>query len=379
MKNKKKKILINYLGRNNAGPVIAWNMAKGLAEAGYSVYAVLADSISNRKLWDSSKWIEEICYVHTYSNKCEFVLSSLSFFLFKKYKIKKFFKNIEFDFIINPMHHFWSCTICELFSESSIVTLCHDPNPHKGEKKFETKRTQRLMRMSKDIFVLSKCFIPVVKEKYSMSEKHIHYMPLGRMNYNTFDTASEKRKGNFYSSDKVNFLFFGRIEDYKGLDVLANAYEEVYKYNQNITLTIAGNGNFSRYQEAYNCLNNVKIVNKYIPDEEVIQYFKGENIVTIIPYTTATQSGVIPIALEYGTIIIASSTGGLLEQLNDGKIGYLFETGNAVDLANKMQYVITHKDEWEMQRKLMKEHMERLSWNNLMKEFMQKIEKEEVQ
>ena len=98
--------------------------------------------------------------------------------------------------------------------------------------------------------------------------------------------------------------------------------------------------------------------------------FSGPNIIAIIPYLDATQSGVIPIAYEYETPIIASNTGGLKEQLDNGKIGLLFEAGNAAELAQKMEYIMDNKDEFNRQAELIRTFRESLNWDALAKKLL---------
>lgn len=50
-------------------------------------------------------------------------------------------------------------------------------------------------------------------------------------------------------------------------------------------------------------------------DEEVESIFSGENLVAVLPYLDATQSGVVLTAMDYGVPVIATDTGGLSEQI----------------------------------------------------------------
>ena len=93
----------------------------------------------------------------------------------------------------------------------------------------------------------------------------------------------------------------------------------------------------------------------------------------MIPYLDATQSGVIPIAYEYEIPIIASNTGGLREQLDDGRIGLLFEAGNEKDLAMQMEYIMDNKIEFDRQAELIKKFRETLNWDVLARQLLKKL------
>lgn len=150
----------------------------------------------------------------------------------------------------------------------------------------------------------------------------------------------------------INFLFFGRIEKYKGIQLLAKAYKElVQTHSLNITLTIAGSGNLAEYREEFRNIPNVTIINRYIPDNEIGQYFSIPNTIVVLPYIDASQSGVIPIALEYNTPIIASETGGLKEQLNNGEIGIFCKVNDINSLKEKWHGAYTIRENLKKNKK----------------------------
>ena len=196
-------------------------------------------------------------------------------------------------------------------------------------------------------------------------------MPHGRMG--DYKKNQNKSLDLRYDKNKLNFLFFGRIEEYKGLRVLAEAYKKLSEENENVTLTIAGSGDFSKYEEDFKDIRNVTIINRYIKDEEVGSFFDGSNVVTILPYLDATQSGVIPIALEYNTPIIASDTGGIREQLNNGRIGILFNSGDSTELYEKMKQLIVNKEIISEEKKKMYGYLECLEWKVVTKKLLESL------
>ena len=84
-----------------------------------------------------------------------------------------------------------------------------------------------------------------------------------------------------------------------------------------------------------------------------------------MPYLDATQSGVIPIAMEYESIVIASNTGGLSEQVKDKETGYLFEPGDSDDLYRKMKYVMENYDNQDVIIDNARKYIKSLSWDAL--------------
>lgn len=142
-------------------------------------------------------------------------------------------------------------------------------------------------------------------------------------------------------------LFFGKVRKYKGLESLLAAMPKVLSRVQCELLVI---GEFydsvQKYQQLIRELgidNNVRIENRYVPNEEVPAIF-GRADVLVLPYISATQSGVARIALSNGLPIIASETGGLAEAIIEGFNGMLFPPADSSALADRIvQYFLTNR------------------------------------
>jgi len=77
---------------------------------------------------------------------------------------------------------------------------------------------------------------------------------------------------------------------------------------------------------------SVHIDDRYAPNEEVAEIFNRADVL-VLPYLSATQSGVARVALSNGLPIIASRTGGLLEVVQENINGLLFPPGDSDALA----------------------------------------------
>lgn len=118
-------------------------------------------------------------------------------------------------------------------------------------------------------------------------------------------------------------LFFGLIREYKGLDILLEAWHKVH--HDGLRLIVAGEfyDDRERYEQALSALGSSVILHdRFIPDEEVRYYFSVADAV-VLPYRSATQSGVTQIAYNFGTPIIVTNVGGLAEIVPDDKVGYV--------------------------------------------------------
>lgn len=121
-------------------------------------------------------------------------------------------------------------------------------------------------------------------------------------------------------------LFFGYIRHYKGLDILIRAMA-ILNREMEYHLLVAGEcyENPSAYHELIEQLglrDRVVFRNAYIPNEEVCLWF-GASDVVVLPYRSATQSGILQMASGFGKPAIATDVGGLGEFLEDGQTGIL--------------------------------------------------------
>ena len=359
------RIMIEYIGYKEAGPVIALGIMKGLAENNIDVNAILLDKIENKADFNELFSKDNIYFIKETPSKKRIISSVINTF-YELFCIKAKFKNKKYDYLIrifiNPLDDIYSMFI----KKNHVVNIIHDPKPHLGTPEKEKKKYINLLKKTKEAIVLTKSFKKQISEEYGIPEDLIYFMRLGKMSTN------KQCKKCFYSkNDPINFLFFGRIEEYKGLNVLAEAYSMLnVNYDDDYSLTIAGSGNFNEYTKQYNELKNVILINRYILETEIEKLFIKPNTVVILPYTDASQSGVIPLAFQYGVPVIASKTGGLFEQLFDGEVGLFFNPKDAKSLYNLMIKFIEDKEIWATQAKKMNEYNYRFEWREVTKELL---------
>ena len=133
---------------------------------------------------------------------------------------------------------------------------------------------------------------------------------------------------------KKTLLFFGFIRDYKGLDLLIQAMDIL---DDNYQLIIAGEvyGSFDKYQvliDNSTAKNRIALYNQYIGDNEVADYFSAADV-CILPYKSATQSGITSIANHYNLPIIATNVGGLKETIHHQKTGWIVDSPSVKEIA----------------------------------------------
>jgi glycosyltransferase involved in cell wall biosynthesis len=143
------------------------------------------------------------------------------------------------------------------------------------------------------------------------------------------------------TGDRLHLLFFGFVRPYKGLDVAIDAMELLQAKGRGHRLTIVGQfwEPVEKWQDdiARRGLTDVIDLRPgYVTDSEVSGILAAHDAL-LLPYRSASQSGVVPAALVAGRPVVASDVAGISEAITDGVNGTLAEPGNAESLADAIE------------------------------------------
>jgi glycosyltransferase involved in cell wall biosynthesis len=135
-------------------------------------------------------------------------------------------------------------------------------------------------------------------------------LPIFQFASQTTLTKAAAREFLSLPKDKSILLFFGFIRPYKGLSYLIDALGQLAEHPSHPFLAIAGEfwEDPTGYQNQIDRLglkNDVRIENRYLPDEEAILWFRAADLF-VAPYIGGTQSAALRLALGYGLPVIAS-------------------------------------------------------------------------
>ena len=122
-------------------------------------------------------------------------------------------------------------------------------------------------------------------------------------------------------------MFFGLIRDYKGLDMLLRAWAKWMPEGRKLLIA----GEFYTSRESYLALidelglkDRVVLHDRFIADDDVRYYFSAADCL-VLPYRSATQSGVTQIAYNFSVPMLVTNVGGLPEIVPDGRVGLVCE------------------------------------------------------
>ncbi len=143
-----------------------------------------------------------------------------------------------------------------------------------------------------------------------------------------------------------NIYYVGRLEIYKGIDVLIKAMPSVLDKIPQVKLYIIGEGDYK--DELISMVASLMLKSKIqflgkISHGELERYYANSDIV-IIPSVWPEAFGNVGIeAMSVGRPVIASRVGGIPEWLDDGKTGFLIEPGNSEQIAEKVIQLLSNK------------------------------------
>jgi glycosyltransferase involved in cell wall biosynthesis len=215
---------------------------------------------------------------------------------------------------------------------AKVISLLHNVIPH--EKRFGDIALLRYFLKQNDGFgVMSESVRNDLLSLNPSAQYFFHGLPL----YNHFGNAVEPITAKIdlgIPLDKKVLLFFGFIRDYKGLDILIDA---VSKLDDSYVLVIAGEnyGSFDKYEKQIDELNVRHRIIKhvlYINDHEVPPFFSAADV-CVLPYKSATQSGITSIAYNFNIPVIATDVGGLRETVQHQSTGLIADEPNSLSLA----------------------------------------------
>lgn len=223
----------------------------------------------------------------------------------------------KFDVVYFESLHVWNLP-CIFFSpgKTHVYQVIHEVIPHQGDKqeKMVDLMNRAVCRAADTIVLRNETYIKEMCQRYQISPDRVTYLQLWR--------RYQKPPPPTYSR---RVLFFGRLNPYKGAGNLL----EIVRACPDIQFDVVGRVDPQMHRIAESLKNeaNVSLVDDYVSDEKMRQSFTSADWV-ILPYDSASQSGVIIDAYKYGRPVIAFSVGAIAEEVEDGRSGYLVPAGD---------------------------------------------------
>lgn len=291
-------------------------MANALVKRGIAVLLIMPESAHT--LLDETPDLDAHMDTYMYPQPRLYQISNVSLM----YRFLKEFDRFKPDIVhtqgVYPWFP-WIMPILKMKGYQLIVTF-HDPVPHEGENHIRTRFSNYCGRLFSDrAFAHGERLRELMIEKYQYPEDRIHAITMGECNLAPF-----KR---FESSDIVEdghcILFFGRIHAYKGLEYLIKAEPLITEKVPDARIIIAGAGDdFEKYERMIVNKKNFSIHNYIVPFDEGAELIQSSSII-VLPYTDASQSGVVPAAYGFKKPVIVTDVGAIPEIVVNGRTGFV--------------------------------------------------------
>lgn len=255
-------------------------------------------------------------------------------------------------------------------SNTKILVICDNIFPH--EKRIGDQALTKYFLNRADFFIVQSK--SVEKDLLSILPK-AKYTYAPHPVYEIFGERLDKltaRKHLNLNYEKI-ILFFGYIRKYKGLNILLEAISLIAKNQTAPHLLVVGefyeNESIYRKYVVENKLENqVTFVPDYVPNDKVHLYFSAADVV-VLPYISATQSGIVQIAYNFNLPVIVTDVGGLSEVVIDNQTGYVIPPNDPKKLADAILKFYT-EDKGPILIENIKQEKTKYSWEY----FVSKIE-----
>jgi glycosyltransferase involved in cell wall biosynthesis len=245
---------------------------------------------------------------------------------------------------------------------TKIISVLDNVIPHEP-KIFDKPFTKYFLGASDAFIVLSDS----VGEDLKNLKPNARFISTPHPLYNHFGDKIEMieaRRLLGIPQDKKTILFFGLIREYKGLDILLKAFSNL---DDTYQLVIAGEpyGSFNEYLSLIDSSPNrerIKLFTRYISDKEVPLFFSAADV-CVLPYRSATQSGISAISYHFGLPMITTDVGGLKEAIENPGTGVVVERADEVLISNAIKAFFA-SGRRELYVKNIEREREKLSWSN---------------
>jgi glycosyltransferase involved in cell wall biosynthesis len=157
-----------------------------------------------------------------------------------------------------------------------------------------------------------------------------------------------------FAEDSLVLLFFGYVRKYKGLDIIIEAFPKILSTNPKAKLLIVGEF-YDDPKEYFELIKKLKIeeqakvINQFVPNEDVAKYYQAADVV-ILPYRSATQSGILNVAYGFYKPVIVTDVGGLAEFVDEGKTGFVVKPNSPATIAEGVNKFLLFRDKTDFSK-----------------------------
>ncbi|MCK5505699.1 MAG: glycosyltransferase, partial [Thermodesulfovibrionia bacterium] len=192
-----------------------------------------------------------------------------------------------------------------------------------------------------DIFIAPSMFLKRKHEEMGFNKKIVHLpYPLDCEKF--AEIVSDVEPDN--DKNKITFVYFGRLFPDKGLFTLVEALRILSEHNidNRLEVKIIGDGPIGEELREMVGKENLTCVRftGFLKGRELYSELKRSDVVIIPSEWYENYPVSVMEAFALGKPVIGARIGGIPEMVRDGETGLTFESGNSVDLSEKIKYMV---------------------------------------
>ena len=216
--------------------------------------------------------------------------------------------------------------------------IVHDPQPHPGrDSAFAARRAGEIIvqrALAHRLFAHGTACAAALERTTGRPIASIVHGPILRPAHPPRPPTGDRR-----------VLMFGRMERYKGLDVLLGAARRIHARGESLWLDVRGAGpELERLQAELGALPGCSVRLGHSPRPDLLDALDACDVVAA-PYLHASASGVAAAALANARGVVASATGGLRDVVRPGVNGVLVPPGDPEALADGLLSALAESEQ----------------------------------
>lgn len=262
------------------------------------------------------------------------------------------------------------------FLRRRVVVLAHNVMRHDQTGPLDRRSTEAFRRAD-HVVVLSHAEERRLIAQVPETRGTVEVIPHGEFHFLARERPdqTEARAELGIGGDSPVLLFFGRIQPYKGVELLLESLAILDERGDDLVCLIAGEAEEATERRLHHKIADLHLTREvrvelgYIPHADVANYFRAADVV-VLPYRSATQSGVILLAYGYGRPVVVTDVGGLAEYVDAGTTGEVATPGDPRSLADAITRIVGDRAGLtERQHALETAPPGRFEWSNLAERF----------
>lgn len=320
--------MFTYWGRRGMS-LFALNLMRA-ALASSDICATISVSRQNEDFGHFSQFGEVILPINTFSNNVGAMLQAWRLPIIRN-QLRQHIAATRPDVVIELIPHIWSPFIGPTIKAAGVryATILHDAKPHAGDYRSRAIEwaTRRTLRQADLVLTLSGTVAKSIEATRMVPPGGVFQLFHPDLDFGAYCARTAPQPG-----EPLRLAFLGRIMAYKGLNIFLDMVEELRLQGFALEVAVCGEGNLKVHAVRLRALG-VEVVNRWLTHGEIAELLRWSHAL-VLSHIEASQSGVAAAAFGAGLPVIATSTGGIIEQVEDGVTGVLASRADGIALAD---------------------------------------------